>query len=358
MRPLYKLLVLLPFALVSCQHQAETGRDTVHYVKEIVSGSEARAAKVIADYGKPLNANEIFIAGSPRYSALLAGKFLESDIFDNVRGNQWSDGLKDFAGETFSCISDNTFAPYSGMEPDAIRELAVRYAVAALDTKCNVSIYDLDGNATKESAKILLLADPWLCEYGKFDIDTLFTLTGATIPVVSPQDLMFDSIFAGERKAFNVGIICDSTYVGTGIYPSIFRSKTAEHGLVGAHCFEGYGSLYGFLDEYIASGNTVPLDAILVDDPALDPAELDAELAAIRDFSREESMKYGKFVAPTLEISSSYILTMRECYRILRSGSLFTHKIARPDFKLYSVRPRPQPEGTEFLLIPVNDVQN
>ena len=170
--------------------------------------------------------------------------------------------------------------------------------------------------------------------------------------------MMFNTIFGGERKAFNVGIICDSTYIGTGIYPAIFRSKAAEHGLVGAHCFEGHGSLYGFLDEYIASGNTVPLDAILVDDISLDPEELAAELAAIRDFSREESMKYGKYIAPTLGISCSYILTMKECYRLLRSSGMFTHKIARPDFKLYSVKPRPQPDGTRFLLIPVNDVQN
>ena len=205
---------------------------------------------------------------------------------------------------------------------------------------------------------MLVLADPWLCEYGKFDIDTLFTITGVKIPVVSPQDLMFDAVFAGEHKAFNVGIICDSTYLGTGIYPAIFRSKAAEHGLVGANCFEGYGSLYGFLDEYIAAGNTVPIDALLVDDLTLDPEDLAQELAAIRDFSREESMKYGKFVAPSLEITCSGILTMRKCYGILRSSHLFTHKIAQPDSKLYSVKPRPEADDMQFLLIPANDVQN
>ena len=358
MRTSYLLMLLLPLALVSCHRQAEPGRDTIPFVKEIVSGNDVRSAGIIAEHGKPVPADEIFIAGSPRYSALLAGKFLECDIFDNVRGRSWSDGLKDFAGETFSCISDNTNAPYAGKEAEKLRELAVRYALAALDTRCNVSIYDLDGNATKSSAKILVLSDPWLCEYGKFDIDTLFTLTGAKVPVVSPQDLMFDSVFAGERKAFNVGIICDSTYIGKGIYPAIFRTKSAEHGLVGAHCFEGYGSLYNFLDEYIASGNTVPIDALLVDDLTLDPEELAQELAAIRNFAREESMKYGKYVAPTLEITCSYILTMNECYGILRRNGFFTHKIARPDFKLYSVKPRPQPDDPDFLLIPVNDVQD
>ena len=358
MNKLYRLLVLLPLVAVSCAHPATHGRDTIPLVKDIVSGSEAALAGITSEYGKPLPAEEIFLAGSPDYTFRLAGKFLEADIFDNIRGGSWSDGLSDFAGETFSSIGDNTFSPYSGLEPEKLRELAVRYAVAALDTKCNVSIYDLDGNAAKSSAKVLVLSDPWLCEYGKFDIDTLFTLTGVTVPVISPQDLMFDAVFGGERKAFNVGIICDSTYVGTGIYPAIFRSKAAEHGLVGANCFEGTGSLHAFLDQYLAAGNTVPIDAILVDDLTLDPAALNEELAAIRDFSREESMKYGKAIAPTLEITDSYILTLRECYRILRSSGLFTHKIARPDSKYYSVKPRPETEGTQFLLIPVNDVQN
>ncbi|MBR4809695.1 MAG: hypothetical protein IK031_05390 [Bacteroidales bacterium] len=358
MSKLYRLSVLLLMAAVSCTHTVTPGRDTIPLVKDIASGYEAAQAKVLADHGKPLPADEVFIAGSPSYTALLADKFLNSDIFDNIRGGQWSDGLKDFAGETFSCIADGTFAPYGKTDPMRLRELAVRYSVAALDTKCNVSIYDLDGNAEKSSAKILILSDPWLCEYGKFDIDTLFAITGVKVPVISPQDLMFDAVFGGDRKAFNVGIICDSTYLGTGIYPSIFRTKAAEHGLVGANCFEGCGSLYAFLDEYIAAGNTVPIDAILVDDLALDPADLGRELAAIRDFSMEQSMKYGKFVAPSLEIISSSVLTMQECYRTLRSGGLFTHKIAQPDSRFYTVKPRPEAEGAEFLLIPTVNVQN
>ena len=37
------------------------------------------------------------------------------------------------------------------------------------------------------------------------------------------------------------------------------------------------GSLYRFLDAYIASGNNEPLDAIIVDDPRLDKEMMEEE---------------------------------------------------------------------------------
>lgn len=359
MRRLF-FIVLIVLAAVSCQRPVSHGREPVRLVYDIVSGSYSPGASVLAAHGTPHSSGEIFLAGSPEYTGLLAARFLECDIFDNVRGRDWTDGLKDFAGETFSCIEDASFSPYSrfSASPDSLRELAVRYALAALDTHCNVSVYDLDGNAAKESAKLLVLSDPWLLLNGKFDIDTLFTLTGAGVPVISPQKLMLDSVLAGEKKAFNVGIICDSTYAGTGIYPELFRRACASHNVIGARCTEGCGDLYSFLQAYIASGHQETLDAILVDDLSLDMEILSAQLAAIRNFSREESMLFGRYISPSLEIIGAGNLTLRECYRILRSRSLFTHKIAQPASRTYSVMPRPWAEDMQFLLIPSENVQN
>lgn len=354
------IFLLIIAAAASCQRQAGHGREPVQLVYDIAGGSDAHGAAVLAANGSPKSSGEIFLAGSPGYTRLLASHFLECDIFDNVRGRDWSDGLRDFAGETFSCIEDSSFSPYVrfSASPDSLRELAVRYAVAALDTHCNVSVYDLDGNAAKDPAKVLVLSDPWLLLNGKFDIDTLFTLTGASVPVVSSQKLMFDSVLAGEKKAFNVGIICDSTYAGTGVYPELFRRSCAEHDVIGARCTEGSGDLFSFLQTYIESGYQETLDAILVDDLSLDMEVLSGQLSAIRNFSREESMLYGKYISPSLEIISACSLTMKECYRILRSHSLFTHKIAQPASRTYVVTPRPWAEDMQFLLIPSENVQN
>ncbi len=346
------LAVLL--AAVSCGPRQRSGREAISLVYDIVTGSDARGSRIMSEFGNPASGGEIYIAGSPIFTRPLAARFLECDIADNVRGRKWSDGLKDFAGETFCCMIDEAFPPYSrfASTPDSLRELAVRYLLAALDTRCNVSIYDLDGNAEKSSAKIMVLSDPWLLRYGKFDIDTLQTLTGGTVPVISPQALMLEAVLAADTKSFNVGIICDSSCVSSGIYPELFRHACSKYDVVGAKCTVGSGSLYDFLDSYLLGGNARPLDAILLDDPAADMDAFEEQLKAIRDFSREEYMKYGRCVSQSLRLVSSSALTMEECYRILRSRSLFTHKIAQPVLKNYTVKLHPWGADMQFLLIP------
>ena len=359
------ILALLLLA-ASCGKPVAIPRPTIPLVSEIAANSTGSEHIMLAAHAKPAASGEIYIAGSKAACDLLGEDFLQSDIFENARGRKWSDGLKDFAGETFCSISDDSFSPYSRytIPSDSLRELAVRFALAAIDTRCNVSLYDLDGNAEKVPAKIIVLADPCFHESGLFDVDTLFTLTGCGVPVVSPQDLMFDAVMEkGEKKSFNIGVMCDSTYLGTGLYQSIFNAKTREHGIVGARFFEAAGGkgeevLYPFLEAYEATGNTTPLDAILVDDWRIQPKELENELQALRDFSREESMSLGKLVSPDLRIICSSEKTLEECYGILRSRSLFTHKIAQPQSRLYTVSPRPWAEDVQFLLIPTANVQN
>ena len=350
MRRYFSILIWILLAAVSCQQQVHHGRAAIPLVYDIVHGTDP-AARIIEAHGTPTSDGEVFLVGSPLYTSLLAGHFLECDIADNVRGRSWSDGLKDFAGETFSCIEDHSFAPYAhfASRPDSLRELAVRYAIAALDTRCNVSIYDLDGNASKASAKMLVLSDPWLCRYGRFDIDTLFTLTGKGIPVVSPQQLMLDAVLSGEKKSFNVGIICDSSYVESGIYQELFRAACTEHDVMGARCTVASGNLYRFLDAYLESGGSEPLDAILVDDLSADLEAIGSQVDAIHSYSREESMKYGRYISRNVRIIDACELTMRECYDILRS-----QKIAQPDSRIYGVSPRPWSDNMQFLLIPAS----
>lgn len=365
-RPLRKLLPVLLLA-AACSGPVPSGRAALPLVMDIASGRATAERGVIDSRQGPLSAGDIYIAGSPAACRLLCADFLDCDVFDNVRGRSFSDDLKDFAGETFACIEDDVFSPYgeliSAGDTATLRELAVRYALAALDDKCNVSQFDLDGNAAKTPAKLLILADPWMHEYGMFDVDTLFSLTSCPVNLVSPQSLMMDEVLGGSQKSFNIGIICDSIYVGKGIYPAIFRSKCRQFDIVGARCFEASvsgreGSLYEFLDKYIASGRSEALDAILVDDRALQYGAVESEILAARDLNREESMNYGKLIAPGLRVVRSSDLTMRWCYEVLRSGDLFTHKIALPQASFYSVRKNPVEGGAHFLLIPASNVQD
>ena len=351
---------------VSCLRQEPSGRDTIDYVKEIAQDSSLPEHQLLAGFSKLPSGGDIAIIGSEASCMQLGEYFIECDKFENVRGIQRGDDLKDFAGETFSLLCDTAYTPYGSFieenGEEALRESAVRMALSALSSKCSVSVYDLEGNCAKNPAKMIILADPWLLQNGKFDIDTLFTLTSCKVPVISPQGLMMDAVFGGEKKYFNIGIICDSSYVGKGIYPALFEAKAKEHGIVGARFFEAPAcgnagnKIACFLESYIQSGRTDPIDAILVDDWSLDMSELEQNLLDIRDLSREESLLYGKYLGPVCLLAGSSDLTMAACYEKLRELSLFTHRIALPQLKSYTVSARPAGSETPFLLISSDNV--
>ncbi|MBO4671886.1 MAG: hypothetical protein J5640_08645 [Bacteroidales bacterium] len=357
---------ILLLVTVSCLRQEQSGRETIDIVKEIAADSSLPESKLLSGFTRLPSGGDIAIIGSSVSCVQLGQSFLSCDEYENVRGMKRSDDLMDFAGETFSLMCDTACTPYDEFLQEkgekALRESAVRKVLAALSQKCSVSIYDLEGNQEKNPAKMIILADPWLLQYGKFDIDTLFTLTSCKVPVFSPQGLMMDAAFAGERKYFNIGIIGAPSCVGKGIYRSIFDAKAKEHGIVGARFFEASADkasaniIGSFLDSYIQSGRTEPLDAILVDDWDLDMERLEQDLQAVRDFSREESMLYGKLVSPVFLLAGSSSLTMSACYEKLRELSLFTHRIALPELKSYTFSATPAGSETPFLLIPSDNV--
>lgn len=362
-----RFLIALSFAVLtvlpSCRQEAEKGRDTIPFVKAVVSDTDGPEHSMLSGMSKVPSSGDIYVIGSAESCKLMGQKFIECDVIENARGRQWSDDLKDFAGETFSCICDQTFAPYKAFYDsfgsDCLREAAVRLALSSLSPKCSVSIFDVDGNLSKTPAKMIILADPWLVEYGKFDIDTLFTMTSCGVPVISPEDLGFEALLGGGKKYFNIGILGDSLYVGKGLYPAMFCTKTSHYDVVGARMFEAASvTLAGFLDSYAEAGNTEPLDALLVDDWNTDVAAMKTELAGIRDFSREESMKYGKFLSPDFVIFSVPDITMSACYRLLRERGMFTHRIAQPQVRNFVARPRPDGAEMQFLLIPSDNVQD
>ncbi len=363
-RAAYTCLCLL--LLVSCTQREHTGRDTIALVKSIAADSSSPDRVMLSSFSKPDPAGNIYIAGTSRQCHLIGQAMLESDTFDNVRARDFSDGLKDFSGETIALVDDSTYAPYSAFVAangeDSMRELSVRMVLSFLRDKCNMSIYDIEGNASKLPAKLIVLADPWMERCGKFDVDTLFTLTSCKVPVISPQDLLIDAALTGEKKKFNVGLMCDSLYFGSGIYEAVFKDRAARHKIVGTKFFEapsansGERLLESFLDRYIESGRTEPLDVLLVDDWSADLGQMRSALENIRDFKKEESMRYGKYITPDFSIVSSSELTLSECYMLLRQLRLFTHKIAQPQLEQFQIKPQPGGDKMQFLLIPGKDV--
>lgn len=356
------LLLLLP---VACDRQVVETRPTIPLVREILSDrTDPRAQLVRERASVPLA--DITIIGSEFACDRLAEEFSFRDWQDNVDARFEKDGLPDFAGETFVCIED--VVPYADVlardGEEALRQQTLLRVLAALDTVAHISPYDMEGLSVKPSSKIVVLADPYLCEYGGFDVDTLFRSTGCRIPVFSPIEKMIDQAFEqGGRWDLSVGIICAPQYDSTGIYERIFARKAAERGSKGASCVV-FGTeqrdsvLYDFLNRYQAAGHSKPLDVILIDDLSIDADLIKTELAEIVSVMNESSMTLGRLVSRNFFFLDTFDTVSAQCFSFLRANNLFTHNIAKPQVTIYRPVRKPESEDGSIILIPGSYVQN
>ena len=356
------LLLLLPAA---CKREVVETRPTIPLVREILAEKSGPRAALLRDR-RPQPQADITLIGGEFACDLLAEQLSNRDLRDNVDGRRTPDGLPDFAGETFALIEDE--APYAAYleadEPEELRRQVVFRVLSALDTVVHISPYDLDGLAVKPSTKMIVLADPFLMEYGGFDVDTLFRSSGCEVPVVCPVESMIDRAFEqGGRWDLSVGILCDPQFDSTGIYERIFARKAAELGSRGAACVAfglapGDSVLHRFLQRYIAEGNTRPLDAILIDNLSVDPESLKTELAEIVSVMNEASMTLGRQIARNFFFLNTYDEVADRCYAFLRENNLFTHNIAKPQVSIYKPVRKPEADDGSIVLIPGSYVQN
>lgn len=358
--------VFMALLALSCKPQTHVGQDTVQYVKDVLADKEGKAFLTLSGLGRPAAMDNICIIGTAAACNSLANEFMVSDIHDNVDAGTRPDGLPDFAGETVISIVDSLDNQYSSYVSrgfsEELRELTVRRAVVAIDTICHVSRYDLEGIGRKRSSKILVLADPYLEEYGSFDIDTLFRSTGCVVPVVSPIDAMIKAASGGKSRTMNIAVICKPEYEGSDIYSRRISERTKELGVaeVQCHCFapaDTAHSLTGILDRYVEAGGIKPLDVIMIDNPEVSAELVKAEISRIHDINCAESMIYGKLVAQEPLILESNACMVEACYNILRSNNLFSHKISYPDHVSFLAANHPAEDGC-LILIPVKNVQD
>jgi len=361
-RLLLLLVLLLP---VACRRQVVERRPTIPLVREILSEKSGPRAQLLRGR-TPEPAADITLIGSEFACDWLAERLASRDLQDNVDARMQPDGLPDFAGETFACLEDATpYADYlqAGQDGELRRQTVLR-VLAALDTTVHISPYDLEGLASKSRSKIIVLADPFLSEYGAFDADTLLRSTACTVPLVLPIEQMIDRAFEqGKRWDLSVGIVCDPQFDSTGIYERIFARKAAERGAKGASCVVFSAArrdsvLHDFLRNYTATGHTKPLDVILVDDLTLSLDSMKFELAEIVSVMNESSMTYGRLIARNFFFLDSFEEIAGSCYRFLREHNLFTHNISMPQVSVFRPVRKPESEDDSIILIPASYVQN
>ncbi len=327
-------------ATLSCKKKAAAGDPPIALVSSIISDPSLPAHKLVADYNANDASKSIFVAGSPVLCESLRQKLMTVDEFDNIDGKRMQDGLPDFAGEVICTMVDFANSPYGPFVEDArlddLREVSVRNVLAAMDTLCYINEFDRRGVASKPLPKLLVLASPYADAFGKYDIDTLFSSLGCSLPVMYPFEVMLDKVFKSKKGPVMVGVLSGKESLSPAGYEALVARKAAEEGRNGCGCIvfpsdSGVQDpLLAFLDSCLVAGRVRPLDAIIVDDPAADASNMRWTLRRITDSGNQESLSYGNLVSAGCMLQEITGTVSEECYRILRGNNLFTHNIAYP----------------------------
>lgn len=346
--------------VTSC-FRREVADPNVPLVREILEGREYHGRALL---DKPQRSQgNISIIGLENAPVRLAEMFARRDCRDNVDGRAVSDGLLDYAGETFSCISAS--APVlKGADSVYVTDFRTRFVrefLASLDTVSHISQYDVEGLTSKSRAKIVILSDPTLELYGSSDVRALLEGSGCGVNLLCPFELMLDEVFSiasAHSRPVRVGIIANLNRNSSEVYSRLFHEKASRSGLPQSECLlldsetlTENGLVRELLDESLAEDAIRPLNAIIIDDTGLSADDLRQELSDVISVMNESSITYAKAVSGDFILLDSFSAVSRQCYQVLRDRNLFTHNIERPQIKSYRVARKPDSSNTSDIIL-------
>lgn len=350
-------LLLIPAVVLSCRQSETAGRETIPFVRQVAADS-AGTFSIVKSYRESGPRGSIAVIGEPESTLLLTERFLTADVFDNIDGRRKPDGLPDFSGEVFDMLMDRMYEPYEhfvGSDLDSLREMTVRYALAAVDTVCLSSPFNPDLKLSKHSSKILVLTSSLCSEYGHFDVDTLFQMAGKRISLIDPVRAMFTAASDGRVGVQHFGVWASREVIDAGAYQAVFRRRYHDGSTLSAFCPAAEGDLSArfrdFLRQY-REGASGPLTALLLDDYGVDPSFIAREIDRIRTQATEEDVALSRIISPEFRCIEPMGAITSACYRILRRDNRFTHDIAYPRARFYQTE---ESENGDPVMIELSD---
>ena len=331
---------------VSCRDRQAPVRDTIPYVKQLAVDTTGTFS-LVRSYRSAGTKGSIAVIGEPEAAARLASRLLSADDVDNIDGRPRPDMLPDFAGESFDVLLDQFNAPYLRMaamdrlpEPglpsglDSLREVAVRNVVLAIDTVSYSHALDPQSRLNKRRAKVFILANSLMSEYGRFDVDTLFKMAGREALVLTPVEAMLEAAAASGCKSVAVW----APQEARSAYEHVAQALTPQM-KVTVVSTTGNGLLRPAFRDMLRIFRTmnpnVTLDAVLLDSFTADVTELAAEQEHIHRQITEEDMAFDRILSPTFRFIEPNACLTAALYRLLREKNLFTHDIAFPSVRYY-----------------------
>ena len=335
MKPIYLLFAAATLALASCARGGQEEGAALKYVQDIISGQESAAHAIVSGYGSAPKAGAVYVAG-PYAPCVKAMKgLIRFEAFDNVTGHPIPDALPDFAGEKICALYD--MAPEASTQEE-LRAAAVKSVMEAMDSVCFVSPYDNEGLGAKPVAKVVLLPSPYAA-YGISDIDTLLTVFGAKLQVISPLKNALEPFFKARHSAATVAVLAAKEYALGNAYKGYVDYLSAKQGLDSSTCVVSADSsaapFLNLLAAYAENGNKKPIDILIVDNPDIDIRTVYENILRVRSVMYPESLVYGNLLAKDFRVVDLARKGAEECFKALRLGNLFTHKVAWPESMEY-----------------------
>ena len=345
--------VLLFLAATGCGMLQTSPRPTIPLVERIIGDTQSPEYQFLSRFDAGDPRGDIVLLDTPERCFRLSERLVRCDVRDNVDGFAASDLLPDFAGERITTLIDLLYTPYSRFvladNGDALREVTVRAALAAVDTACCLGPFDHEKRSSKPSAKLLVISSPYMAAFGGFDVDTLFRSTGAFVPVISAPVTMMTQVMEARGRAVNMGVLSDSLTALSGCYQILFddlcRQRGDEVSSLSAFALPDHAAsdslavspvdmpsdpFKRILDQYAKTGKATALDVLIVDTYSVSADTLRALYRQILNQPSDENAYYRKMLAKDFDIIDGARVVTDACYRYLREHNLFTHNIAYP----------------------------
>ena len=342
-------VLALIVAFASCNERPAVVRDTIPYVKQLAADTTG-SFHLVRTYRTAGTKGSIAVIGEPEAAAKLASVLQTADLVDNIDGRSAPDRLPDFAGETFDILMDLYNAPYlrlAASSPDSLREVAVRNAITAVDTVAYSNPADPRSRLSKTRAKVFVLANSLLAEYGKFDVDTLFKMAGREAIILTSVEAMLLEAARTGCKSVAVWAPAEarSAYenAAKALTPQMDVTvvSTTGNGILRP----AFRDMLGIYRSLKPSGN---LDAVLLDSFTASVEELTAEKEHIHRQITEQDMAFDRILMPRFRFIEPNTSLTTALYRLLREKNLFTHDIAYPSVRYYQTE-----ENLEGEFVPV-----
>lgn len=370
--------VLISSALISlagCKMHQGTPRPTIPIVEDILSDPQCKEYRMLAGLGAYWTRGDIVLVDEPSRCFYLSERFIRCDDRDNMDASPKHDFLPDFSGERITSLIDIKFTPYSSYvsagNDGALRELAVRSLLAAVDTVCSLGPYDHEFKSVKPSAKVIVFSSPHLASFARFDLDTLVRSTASPLALIFGPEVMIGKVIDRHGPGACMGFVAPADVIASGAYSNAFREVAAKRGDVVSRLVDlkpaeksrfadslsrpaQTDPLKVWLDNFVATGVKMPLSALIVDDYSVSADSLRASYKALIDNPSVENAFYRKLLSKDFEIVDGVKVITDTCYNYLRKHNLFTHNIAYPQADAFMTSP--EEKGYVLMDFDINDL--